>query len=443
MSDRNKQFKNVPRQINSTNVQKNLSNENSNSGNSRGRNTRRKQAIRWKFPVPNLSLKGQIPNSSRKGSVSEEFDGDDIQIGVPYNLKNICHVGVDPRSSTGFSGLPVQWRELLKVSGITRDEALHHPKEVLDVLHFHMEGPMPKLPSRNTLKNTITRAVEIGTFDPKKVFIREKKLGEGASGMVYKCKDLRTSLPCAVKISPMCDLENVRNEIGMHAMSKHENIVEYLETIAYKNELWIVLELMDAGALTEFLGRGIHWNERNIAYVCQEVLKGLNFMHRGHRLHRDIKSDNILVDYAGRIKLGDFGFAVGLTKEETSRNSVVGTPYWMSPELISGHEYDSKVDVWSLGITVIEMAEGQPPFINEQPLRALLLISIKPSPTLKNAKSWSSNFNHFISRCLMFKPENRASSEQLLMHPFIRTAGTAQEFSLHIKNCTKHNSTNK
>lgn len=151
-------------------------------------------------------------------------------------------------------------------------------------------------------------------------------------------------------------------------------------------------------------------------------------MHRNHRLHRDIKSDNVLVDFKGRVKLADFGFAAGLTAEEDKRKSVVGTPYWMAPELIRGLEYDFKVDVWSLGITAIEMAEGEPPLIDEQPLRALLLITIQPSPTLQKQAQWSNAFNHFLKRCLMVRPEDRASTELLLMHPFINSACDEAEF---------------
>lgn len=162
-------------------------------------------------------------------------------------------------------------------------------------------------------------------------------------------------------------------------------------------------------------------------------LQGLSFMHRHHRLHRDIKSDNILVDLEGRVKLADFGFAVGLTSEEAKRKSVVGTPYWMAPELIRGLEYDAKVDVWSLGITALEMADGEPPLIDEQPLRALLLITINPSPTLEQPKGWSECFNHFLKRCMMIRPEQRASAEQLLLHPFIQRACTRNEFAVHVK----------
>jgi serine/threonine protein kinase len=199
---------------------------------------------------------------------------------------------------------------------------------------------------------------------------------------------------------------------------------------------------------------------------------GLAYLHRNHKLHRDIKSDNILVDFTGAVKIADFGFAVGLTEEQDKRRSVVGTPYWMAPELIRGLEYDAKVDVWSMGITALEMAEGEPPHLHEPPLRvsnvyplprcggtfsnvvadlvqALLLITTQSSPTLK-ADKWSAKFRHFLKCSLHMDPVKRASSEQLLLvctpcyisdalttrsmrlvlqHPFIQTACTQSEFS--------------
>ena len=296
-----------------------------------------------------------------------------MMIGKPFNFKHIEHVGVDPHTSTGFKGLPDQWRALLKASGISKDEAVKHPQEVLDVLQFHMEGPPPKLPTRQSLQRNMLAAVDIKAEDPTKLYRKEKKLGEGAGGVVYVCTDLRNKTKVAVKVAPMSDLENIKNEIAMQSLSDHANIVNYHGTYAAGNSLWIIMEYMQGGALTDILGRNIRWPETHIAYVCKQSLMGLAFMHRNHRLHRDIKSDNILVDLDGRVKLADFGFAVGLTAEEDKRKSVVGTPYWMAPELIRGLDYDSKVDVWSLGITAIEMAEGEPPLIDEQPLRALLL----------------------------------------------------------------------
>lgn len=135
------------------------------------------------------------------------------------------------------------------------------------------------------------------------------------------------------------------------------------------------MELVDGGCLTDVIVDMEPFPEKMIAFVCRESLKGLAYLHKDFRLHRDIKSDNILMGRNGEVKIADFGFAVNLTSEQDKRKSVVGTPYWMAPELIRGQKYDDKVDVWSLGITAIEMAELEPPYLNEPPLRALLLIT--------------------------------------------------------------------
>ena len=140
------------------------------------------------------------------------------------------------------------------------------------------------------------------------------------------------------------------------------------------------MELLNGGPLTELLGPGIDWEESHIAFVCREILQALAFLHANHRLHRDIKSDNILVSMDGTVKIADFGFAIGLTAEADKCRSVVGTPYWMAPELIRGLEYDGKVDVWSTGITLLEMCDGEPPLMDQPPLRALLLITTQGTP---------------------------------------------------------------
>lgn len=382
---------------------------------------------------PSKKLLNKVKQNEKKAAAGKT----EMVIGTPYNVKHTEHVGVDPHSSTGFTGLPDRWKQLLNVSGISRQEIDAHPQEVLDVIQFHLQGPPPKMPTRQTLQRNVLKAIQIGNINPEKIIRREKKLGEGAGGVVYVCTDLRNNERCAVKLSPMADLENIKNEIAMHALSQHPNIVEYKETFAHQENLWILLEYMEGGALTDILGRTIKWKESHIAYVCREMLKGLSFMHRNHRLHRDIKSDNVLVDFKGRVKLADFGFAVGLTAEEDKRKSVVGTPYWMAPELIRGLEYDFKVDVWSLGITAIEMAEGEPPLIDEQPLRALLLITIQPSPTLQKQAQWTSAFNHFLKRCLMVRPEDRASTELLLMHPFIASSSDQADFGVFAEKTLK------
>ena len=362
--------------------------------------------------------------------------GKKTAISDPFAVIHVEHVDVSERTSTGFDGLPDRWRNLLKASEISKDEVLKNPDEVLDVLNFHIKGP-PKIPTLTALRQDMREAVKILNDNPNKTYNKQRKLGEGAAGEVFECVHKKTGRRCAAKIAPLSDLENVKQEIAMHALSKHKNIVSYFETFQYKNELWMFIELMDGGSLTEILGKNIRWGEPQIAYVCREMIKGLAFLHRQHRLHRDIKSDNVLVNSDGEVKLGDFGFSVNLTEEQNKRKSVVGTPYWMAPELIRGLDYNDKVDVWSLGITALEMADGEPPLINEKPLRALLLITINPPPTLRNEAHWSRKFAHFLKVCMVTNPEHRASTELLLMHPFILDCCSQEEFGKFVRSLGK------
>uniref|UniRef100_A0A7R9U9U8 non-specific serine/threonine protein kinase n=1 Tax=Pinguiococcus pyrenoidosus TaxID=172671 RepID=A0A7R9U9U8_9STRA len=269
----------------------------------------------------------------------------------------------------------------------------------------------------------MAQAVNIKREDPEETYKLIKKLGQGASGKVYEGIHRETEEHWALKMAPIDELKDLMNEIGLQSMTGHPNIVTFKEAYVTQREVCIVLELMSGGSLTDTLGPRVNFPEPLIAFVCRETLQALCFMHRNHRLHRDIKSDNILVEPDGRVKVTDFGFAISLTKEKDKRTSVVGTPYWMAPELIRGVEYDEKIDVWSLGITAIEMAEGEPPLLNEPPLRALLLITINPSPQLQSPERWSNAFADFLSQCLAIDPDNRASAEELLQHPFIASAG--------------------
>jgi len=369
-------------------------------------------------------------NSTSSNPTNTNSTGSDMFISAPFNFKHNIHVQVDPSAPTGFRGLPSQWEAMLSSSGISRAEVSAHPQEVLAVLQFHMEGgPPPKLPSKLTLEKELDNASLISNDDPTLRYKDLRKVGEGASGTVYLGIDTRNGSQVAIKVAPASDLVNLKNEIALQKISKHANIVGYVETYLYRDQLWIVLEYIHGGPLTEVLGPTIPFPEAAVAYVCKQILMGLAYLHRQHRLHRDIKSDNILVDFNGSVKIADFGFAAGLTEEQDKRKSVVGTPYWMAPELIRGQEYDAKVDIWSTGITAIEMADGEPPYLNEPPLRALLLITTQGTPQLKDGDKWSQKFKHFLKCALHTDPSKRASAEQLLLHPFLQNACTTAEFS--------------
>jgi len=289
-------------------------------------------------------------------------------------------------------------------------------------------GPKP-LPTEETVK----LADLVSKEDPTKFYKNMKKIGEGAAGEVFSAMDVRTGKRVAVKKMEITkdSLPLLVTEIRVMKTSKHPNIVEYIESyIISDNEIWVVMEFMGGGCLTDVLEcfEDVRLNEAQMAFVARETLKALSYIHSTHTFHRDIKSDNILLGLDGLLKLSDFGYAAQLHKLKAYRNTVVGTPYWMAPELIRGHDYGVKVDIWSLGIMVIELAEGEPPYMQYPPLRALFLITTKGIPPLKEQSKWSRELHDFMSKCLDTNVATRPHADVLLQHPFLLKSCEAKDF---------------
>ncbi|SCV01428.1 LAME_0G16160g1_1 [Lachancea meyersii CBS 8951] len=259
--------------------------------------------------------------------------------------------------------------------------------------------------------------------DPSKLYKSLIKIGQGASGGVYTAYEVGTNASVAIKqmsLEKQPKKELIINEILVMKASKHANIVNYIDSYLLKGDLWVVMEYMEGGSLTDVVTHCM-LTEAQIGAVCRETLKGLRFLHSKGVIHRDIKSDNILLSMAGDIKLTDFGFCAQINETNLKRTTMVGTPYWMAPEVVSRKEYGPKVDIWSLGIMIIEMIEGEPPYLNETPLRALYLIATNGTPELKDADNLSEDLNFFLNWCLHVNPEERATASQLLVDPFITT----------------------
>ncbi|KAG2237550.1 kinase-like domain-containing protein [Thamnidium elegans] len=277
--------------------------------------------------------------------------------------------------------------------------------------------------------------------DPTECYKKIKRVGQGASGSVYVANSLATNTKVAVKQMDLAHQprkELIVNEILVMKESQHPNIVNYLDSFLIGNaDLWVVMEFMEGGALTDVIDNNSKMTEQQIATVCIETVSGLHHLHSQNIIHRDIKSDNILLNAQGHVKISDFGFCAKLTDQKRKRATMVGTPYWMAPEVVKQKEYGAKVDIWSLGIMAIEMIENEPPYLDEEPLKALYLIATNGTPTLKNPERLSSELKSFLAVCLCVDVRSRANSMELINHEFLKKAGPLEILAPLLKFRTK------
>lgn len=269
----------------------------------------------------------------------------------------------------------------------------------------------------------------ISKENPFDIYENIRKLGQGASGSVIEGIDKRDGRHVAIKqidLSQQPRKELIVNEVLIMRETRHPNIVCYYESFLVGKDLWVVMELVKGGSLTEIIEE-CEFSEEQIAAICKETLMALTDLHSRGIIHRDIKSDNLLLDHEGHVKVTDFGFCAKLTQEQSKRATMVGTPYWMAPEIIKQQPYDERVDIWSLGIMAIEMIEGVPPYLDEEPLKALYLIATHGTPELTDADSVSLELKDFLNVSLQMDPEKRPSAIQLLAHPFLKKAAPAKD----------------
>ncbi|XP_072547329.1 TRAF2 and NCK interacting kinase a isoform X2 [Salminus brasiliensis] len=284
--------------------------------------------------------------------------------------------------------------------------------------------------------------------DPAGIFELVELVGNGTYGQVYKGRHVKTGQLAAIKVMDVTgdEEEEIKAEINMlKKYSHHRNVATYYGAFVKKNppgvddQLWLVMEFCGAGSVTDLIKntKGNSLKEDWIAYISREILRGLSHLHHHKVIHRDIKGQNVLLTENAEVKLVDFGVSAQLDRTVGRRNTFIGTPYWMAPEVIACDEnpeatYDFKSDLWSLGITAIEMAEGAPPLCDMHPMRALFLIPRNPAPRLKS-KKWSNKFHSFIDNCLKKNHTQRPSTEELLQHPFIRDLQNERQIRIHLK----------
>uniref|UniRef100_H2Y587 Protein kinase domain-containing protein n=1 Tax=Ciona savignyi TaxID=51511 RepID=H2Y587_CIOSA len=264
--------------------------------------------------------------------------------------------------------------------------------------------------------------------NPELQWEKISELGDGAFGIVYKARhrvDGRLAAAKIIECKTEEDLEDFAVEINILASCNHKNVVKLLDAFFFEINLWVLIEFCDGGALDSImieLERGLE--EPQIQVVCRETCIALQYLHQNKIIHRDLKAGNILLTMQGEVKLADFGVSALNTRTMQKRDTFIGTPYWMAPEVImcetfKDTPYNYSADIWSLGVTLIELAQTEPPNHDLNPVRVLLRIAKTDPPTLDIPSKWSKNFSNFIARCLVKDPSKRAKPEELLQHPFL------------------------
>uniref|UniRef100_M4A593 non-specific serine/threonine protein kinase n=1 Tax=Xiphophorus maculatus TaxID=8083 RepID=M4A593_XIPMA len=280
----------------------------------------------------------------------------------------------------------------------------------------------PQKVTHEQFKAALEMVVDPG--DPRVTLENFMKIGEGSTGVVCIARERHSGRQVAVKMMDVRKQQRrelLFNEVVIMRDYQHPNVVQMFRSALVEDELWVIMEYLQGGALTHIIGE-TRLNEEQIATVCEGVLQALSYLHSQGVIHRDIKSDSILLTLDGRIKLSDFGFCAQINTDIPKRKSLVGTPYWMAPEVISKTPYGTEVDIWSLGIMVVEMVDGEPPYFNETPISAMKKLRDEAAPSVKNMQRVSPVLKDFLGCMLTRDTLQRSGAAALLQHPFMLQA---------------------
>ncbi|KAM4529372.1 serine/threonine-protein kinase PAK 6-like [Fundulus diaphanus] len=285
----------------------------------------------------------------------------------------------------------------------------------------------PERPPQKVTHEQFKAALEmvVDPGDPRLTLENFVKIGEGSTGVVCIARERHSGRQVAVKMMDVRKQQRrelLFNEVVIMRDYQHPNVVQMFRSALVEDELWVIMEYLQGGALTHIIGE-TRLNEEQIATVSEGVLQALFYLHSQGVIHRDIKSDSILLTLDGRIKLSDFGFCAQISKDVPKRKSLVGTPYWMAPEVISKTPYSTEVDIWSLGIMVVEMVDGEPPYFNDTPITAMKKLRDEAAPCVKNIQRVSPVLKDFLGCMLTRDTSQRSAAADLLEHPFLLQAG--------------------